>query len=120
MLTSDELATLRAEMLDLMPDTCVIQRPATTVGSAGFAAKTYSAVGTAACRLDPLKKQLDKEVLAMQETTAYYRQLTVPYDTDLRAEDKVVIGGRTYEVRQLDDDHSLRAVRRAVVVKTEV
>lgn len=120
MLNDAELAALRADMLDLMPDSCVIQRPTATVGSAGFAAKTYSAVGTTACRLDPLKKQLDKEVIAMQETTAYYRQLTVPYDTDLRAEDKVVIGTRSYEVRQLDDDHSLRAVRRAVVVETEV
>lgn len=120
MLSDAELAALRQDMLDLMPDSCVIQRPTETVGSAGFPSRTYNAVGTVVCRLDPLKRQATQEVIALQEALTYYRQLTVPYDTDLRAEDKVVIGTRSYEVRQLDDDHSLRAVRRAVVVETEV
>jgi hypothetical protein len=44
--------------------------------------------------------------------------LTVPYDANIAQGDKVTVGGRTYDVRTVADDHSLRAVRRAILVTT--
>ena len=119
LLSATELTALRAEMTGLMPGTCVIQRFTATVGSAGFAAKAYAAVGTAICRVDPLKNRNNASVTANQSAISFYRQLTVPWNTDLRADDHVVIGAREYAVDSLDDDHDARAVLRAVLVEVD-
>lgn len=115
MLTPSELAALRADIAETMPSTCVISRGTSTTDAAGFSSKASAPVGTAICRLDPLNRMGTKEVVALRETLAIYRQLTVPHDADLRVNDRVTVAGREYEVIQLDDDHSLRAVRRAVL-----
>ncbi len=122
MLPAAELAQLRTDVLELMPDTAVISR-----GSAGTAEThgynstvTYAAIGTASARLDPLSRgNQNNDVIASHEAAADFRQLTVPYSTDIARGDRVVIGGRTSDIRSLDDDHSLRAVRRAVLVVTK-
>ena len=117
MLTPDELAALRDDMAALMPETCVISRATETTDSAGFVTRTHAPVGTAICRLDPAGRVGTRDVIALRETLAMYRQLTVPHVTDIRAGDRVTVAGRDYEIIQLDDDHSLRAVRRATIVE---
>lgn len=119
LLSATELTALRAEMTGLMPGTCVIQRFTATVGSAGFAAKAYAAVGTAICRVDPKSSEGRAGVVASQDALKIFRQLTVPWNTDLRADDRVVYDDRTYSVVRLDDDHALNAVVRAEIVKVD-
>jgi SPP1 family predicted phage head-tail adaptor len=120
MLPDHELDAIRTEIEALMlPDTAVISRAsygtAETHGYGGTA--TWAAVGTVAARIDPMR-QTGAEELASREASADYRQLTVPHDASIAQGDVVTIGGREYEIRTLDDDHSLRAVRRAVIVRT--
>ena len=119
MMTDAELSQLRSDVLDLLPDTVVIQRHSHgTVDAYGYGGTvTTSAVGTVVARVDPYK-QSGPQVVGARETDTNYRQLTVPYGTDIAAGDEVVYGGRTYQIRALDDDHALRAVRRAVMVVT--
>lgn len=123
MLPDHELDAIRTEIERLtLPDTAVISRAsygtAETHGYGGSVA--WAAVGTASARLDPVKRDNTRnEDLAAREASSDYRLLTVPYNADIAQGDRVTIGGREYEIRTLDDDHSLRAVRRAVLVVTK-
>ena len=117
MLSDRELAALRADVLGLLPDTCVIQRATTTTNSAGAWTETYSAAGTVVCRLDPFKMATGEQVIAAQERGRAWYQLSVPWDADLRDGDRVTVSSVTYELVQVHDDHSHRLVRRAIVSK---
>ena len=121
LLSAAELTALRADVLGLLPGTAIISRLTTSVGTAGFPARTYAAVGTAVCRLDPVaNRSAGGGIVASQDALAYYRTLTVPYNTDLRANDRVTIDTRVYSVTRLDDDHDARIVRRAEMVKADL
>lgn len=119
MLTDAELAQLRSDVLDLLPGSVVVQRRSSgTADAYGYGGSvSYAAVGTVAARVDPMSTSA-REVIGARDTDTEFRQLTVPYGADIAAGDRVVFDGRTYEIRTLSDDHSLRAVRRAVLVVT--
>jgi head-tail adaptor len=117
-LPDDELAQFRADILDALPDTGVIQAVTRTSDGAGGWSESWSAVsgGTVACRLDPLKgSTVQAGVIAGQESLTLRYQVTVPYDAPLDADRRLVVNERTYEVVQLSDEHSWRFVRRAIV-----
>lgn len=121
-LTETELADLRSDITALLPDTCTIQQP-TATNSGGLWSETWSDVATVACRFDPfnpkdsgedVSDQLDREAVL-----SVYR-LTVPYNADLQEGYRVAHGGTQYfQVVQVSDIHSDRAVRRAVVVRIQ-
>lgn len=119
MLTDAELAQLRSDVLGLLPGSVVVQRISRgTADAYGYGGSvSYAAVGTVAARVDPMSTSA-REVIGARDTDTEFRQLTVPYGADIAAGDRVVFDGRTYEIRSLSDDHSLRAVRRAVLVVT--
>lgn len=117
MLSADELADLRAEVLGLLPDQAVILRPEGTVTASGAWSETYSAAGTVAARIDPFKMTQGDRVIAAQERGRAWYQLSVPWDADLRDGDRVTVSSVTYELVQVHDDHSQRLVRRAIVSK---
>jgi head-tail adaptor len=120
LLTDDELADLRSDILDTLPDTCTIQRSTNTADSYGFADDSWANSSTGVrCRLDPDHRRNSENTAGEKESTRVFRILTVQYDADLRAGDRVVVGSNTYEVVELDDDHSLRAVRRARVARLD-
>jgi hypothetical protein len=122
MLPDHELDAIRTEIEALiLRDSAVIwlssYGTAETHGYGGSA--TWAAVGTVVARIDPLKRDNSRdEDIAAREAGVDYRQLTVPHDATIAQGDMVTIGGREYEIRTLNDDHSLRAVRRAVIVRT--
>lgn len=120
LLSAAELTALRADVLGLLPGTAIISRLTTSVGTAGFPARTYAAVGTAVCRLDPMAVKGQPGITASQDALSYYRQLSIPWSTDIRANDHVTIGTREYAIDSLDDDHDARIVRRAVLVELDV
>ena len=117
MLSADERADLRAEVLGLLPDQAVILRPEGTVTASGAWSETYSAAGTVAARIDPFKMTQGDRVIAAQERGRAWYQLSVPWDADLRDGDRVTVSSVTYELVQVHDDHSQRLVRRAIVSK---
>ncbi len=111
LLTARELAQLRADLSELLPDTCTILRP-TTGNTNGYVSKTFgTAVASTACRIDP-NGGGGREVIAAREgnTTDYI--LTLEYNADVEDTDRIVISGTTYSVTQLFDNHSLNGVKR--------
>lgn len=123
-----ELAAIRSDLNNLMDQSAVIYRETeTNVG--GFVETSEAIAGTASCLLAKANRQMMPENLDMgwtnritgagREAEMNFYILTVPYDTDLRPDDKVSIGGDSYAVRAMWDDHSLRASRRALVAKVD-
>lgn len=118
------LANMRADVANLMPDTCVIKSPTYSTDPAyGWGTATFSPVasGTVACRLDPLGNQTTTQYAIAEgvDSTRKRYRLTVPYDAPLAASYRVEINNTEYEVAQLDDDHSGRVLRRAIVMERE-
>ena len=125
MLTSDELAIFRENITDMLPDTCIILRNTLAApDSRGFSDPSHVAVGTIICRVDPFNKQRDSNLLGTEfgsfrvANRAWYN-LVLKHDADIQNADNVQINGNVYEVLRLLDDHSLRIVKRALIVELE-
>lgn len=118
-LPADQLAQMRADVEQMLPDVAIISAGTATVDSAGFPVEAYVPVtgGTVACRIDPLRSR----ALALaerigRETLTDMYQLTVPYDAPLTEINlRVETGGRVYNVVQMDSFHSLNVSRRGIV-----
>lgn len=119
MLTDAELAQLRSDIGELLPDTCQIQRVTTTTDAHGNWGEAWSTVGTVACRLDPFFRMASPNPVAAQEKMRNSYRLTVAWDADLRDGDRVLVDGDVYELVELHDDHSLRAARWGMVTKLQ-
>lgn len=116
LLTEGELVILRSQVLGLLPGTAVIMRASETTDSYGNVAASWAAVGTVAARIDPYR-MTGQDVRAGQEAGASYYQLTLPYDAGITDGDRVVIGGVTYELKQMTQDHSARLFQRSLAVR---
>lgn len=119
MLTARELAQLRADILETLPDTCQIQRVTLVADAHGNTSEVWATVATVACRLDPFFRMASPNPVAAQEKMRNSYRLTVPYDADLRDGDRVLVDGDVYELVELHDDHSLHAVRWGMVIKLQ-
>ncbi|MCC6614218.1 MAG: head-tail adaptor protein [Anaerolineae bacterium] len=119
MLSSSELAQLRADLEELLPDTCTIQADGGSVDSAGHVTPSWSNTATGvACRLDPFTVRSDSRgVIAQQERTRTYYTLTLPYNTTIEYGNRVIFGSLTLEIVQLFTTHSLHGVVRALVAE---
>lgn len=120
-LTNAQLARFRADVLKMLPDTAVIEAYTRASDGAGGWSETWAPVtgGTVAARLDPLTTRNSQAIESGQEVLVSQRQLTLPYDAPIDDESRVVIHGETYDVVTLDEDHSWRVSRRAVVTKRD-
>ena len=118
MITTNELAQLRANADDWLPDTCTIQTATESVDATGGGsiawANTYTSV---ACRLAPLTGQEAVRNYALEGQSTW--RLSVKYDQALTVENRVVFDSDTYEVKYVEDDHSNRTLRRAILVRVD-
>ncbi len=114
MLTTTELAQMRADLLQMLPDTCVIYSATQAVDAQGAISKTWAASGTAACRLDaPRNVSQDGMQISGAALQAFRRYtLTLPYDTTIVEGQRVVHGGETYTATNVDTDKSWPVSRR--------
>jgi hypothetical protein len=120
MLSQAELDALRADIETLtLPGTAIIQRATEANDGYGEAVKTWAAVGTVVCRIDPIGSMRTSggNLIALQEKGKAYYQFSTIWDADMNDGDRVVSGGLTYELIQLHENHDLRAVKRAILVR---
>jgi hypothetical protein len=117
-LTAAELAAIRSDVNNLLPDTCEIQEMVVSSNDVGEPSRTYSARGTAiACRLDPeIQANSAFEYLGgfadTVKSTGNFR-LTLKHDQTIEITDRVVCNGVTYEVIAVDPGKSWKASTRA-------
>jgi hypothetical protein len=117
-LSAAELAQMRADVVNMLPDTCDIQAKTEASDGAGGVTYTWSAVtdgAGVACRVDPLSGRDELAVEISRETLAEAMRLTVAWDAPLDAGERVLIGGVAWEILSKDVAHSWRVSRRAVI-----
>lgn len=111
-LTARELAAMRADIEDLLPDTCDILSVAYTADSeGGFAEAWGTATANVKCRID---FRSGTERLSGGAIQPYSKAvLSVPYNTTLSLTNRVKSGGYTWAIVSLNEGQSWQAVKRA-------
>lgn len=106
---------------NLLPDTCTIYPMSNTGTSSGSwgnirgSARTYGGNAAIPCRLDPTRQYRDQAIFDQEITVTDYF-LNLPYDCTIQIDDEVVHNGITYQIKKLNDDHTLNGVKIAYVV----
>lgn len=116
MLTTSDLAFVRAETAFVLDTSTVIERPATTPDAAGFAGEAWAAAGTVLGRLVRVALQTGAELAGREQGRAAYT-LLLPQDADLRDGDRVAVAGARYDVQQVHRAASGRTFVRATVIE---
>ena len=101
LLTSADLAHMRAMQLAALPDTCTIQRPTVTTTPTGGTTTTYGAVATRVpFRLSSpfMSMRAAEGVTAERVSQTATFIATFETGTDVRPADRIVFGARTLEV----------------------
>jgi len=119
-LTAAELTAIRADVEDLLPDTCTLQYMTEARNEIGEAVKTYTNRGTAIkCRLDPIP-EIGWEVLGgFMDVVKYTGKfiLTLMHDQAVALNDRAIIDGEIFEVDHMDPEKSYRASVTCIVEK---
>lgn len=98
MLSTPEIAALRAQQTLAMPDTVTIQRPTRVEDGAGGVTDTWATVATVKGRLSvDMRQGREGQAGGRQTALAYYR-VTLPAGTDVRVKDRLLVASRTFEV----------------------
>jgi SPP1 family predicted phage head-tail adaptor len=95
-ISAAELAAMRAELETLLPDTCVISHGSLTPNGSGEFTTTWTASGTVACRIDPIKAGEGLNGGAVQPYSTF--RVTLPYSATVTHDDHLTIGGTVYEI----------------------
>lgn len=114
-LSSSELASMRADLELLMPDTCNVITPTYTPdGYGGVTITLGTTAASVACRMD---HKVGREKLTGGAIVEYQgNMLTLPYDTVVTTADRVEYGGAVYSVLSVSEG-SWKACLRVTVEK---
>jgi head-tail adaptor len=111
------LSISQAQAARYLPEVGQVQRPTTTRNRYGEEVRSWANVGgTVPCRIGPMTRR-DQDEYAGRYADLNASVMTLPADTDIRARDRVVVAGRTFEVEQDNGPHSYDITRRVVVVE---
>lgn len=112
LLTAAELAQLRSDLNDLLPDTCTILRPSFTNNYGDSDVTWGTATASAPCRFDPDTSRKDIETIGGRDNGIARYIVTLQYNATVFDGDRLGFGGKTYQITELHGEHSARAVKR--------
>ena len=101
MLTDTELSGMRATALDSLPGTAVIETQAYVSDGGGGGSQSWSASGTLACRIAPLRGD-ERETADRIAPYADY-VITLPFDAGVDTDSRLLIDGDIYDVAAVRD-----------------
>ncbi len=113
MLTASELTAMRAVVNTSLAGTAIIERGTLTSDSGGGYTEGWSSAGTVSCRIAPLGGMED--VTGSRISADADWMLTVPFDTSITENDRVVSAGGTFTVRAVRTPRTFELSRRAEV-----
>jgi hypothetical protein len=117
-LTATELAQIRADVADLLPDTggAILSTVRVSDGAGGWTETDGTVTSGLAYRLDPVRGAQTVSGGALQSFHTF--MLTLPYDVTLTAEHRFrASDGQTYDVVSVDSGKSWDVATRAQVEK---
>jgi len=119
MLSTAEVAAMQATQAAALPATCSIQRASLTPdGAGGWTAAWATLASGVACRLSAVSTPTERVVAQKYEGRTLW-QLTLPASTDIRHEDRVIIGSASYEVVGIQSGGAWETARRVLLVQVE-
>lgn len=122
-LSDAELAMMRADVAGMLPDTCTLEVfGATTRDATGAYTEGWTTVASnVPCRLDPIPQRsvTGMELAAAKEVVQSLFQLTVPYNTAITVDQRVVIDSVAYQIKTLHAVHSWNVDKRATVTRID-
>lgn len=119
MLTSSELAALRATLDASLPDSGTIYAKSWASDGEGGGTVSLTVAGTAACRVSPISQSGIEAALNGRLTTSTQHVITFSAETTVTTDDQVASGGETYEVVAVVAPRSWEISRRVYAVRTE-
>jgi len=116
-ITAAELTQMRADVQELMPDTCNLLTVTNTPDGYGGVTQAWgTATADVICRLDNASNTTYGEQLVANGIQPFSRWvLSVPHGTSMTDEMQVEIGADLYNVTMVDVDKSWPVVERAVL-----
>lgn len=119
LLTEAMLTQMRAQVSRMLPGSWIIQQIANVPDGKGHTVPGTVAIGTVACRIDPMNTRTQIEVVAAAEGQEIQYQATWPYNAPISEGEQGLYQGEVYQVRQLWDKHSNNVSTRGRVAKVE-
>lgn len=119
MLSADQLAAMKATINASFPDSATIQRPSNVSDGAGGWTSAVSTTGPHSCRVDPAGSTANEYMTVDEIFSSSAHIITFPAGTDVRAQDRIVVGARTFEVRGVLSPAAWELSRRAVCLEIE-
>ena len=116
LVSSLDLAEMRADQTAGLPDTCTVLRGTVTATGSGGGSVTWGTVyANEPCRFYFRWWEVNREddSYAAREASYQRHAVRVRYDLDIREADRVVFNSRTYEVDLVALDQSWRTVKSA-------
>ncbi len=98
MLTTSEISAMRAAVAESLTVSAQIQRKTLATDSAGGYTESWSVQATVNCRIAPAGTSPSERVIAERVSAVAPWMITLPASTDVRPDDRIVAGGRVYQV----------------------
>lgn len=120
MIDTAMLAAMREAISDLLPDTCdILTVTRTADGYGGMTESIGTASAGVSCRLDAqLYAGMTDEMVKAERLLPYNRyMLSLPYDTTITTDNRVLHNSITYAVTGVNVSQSWNAVKRVSVEK---
>lgn len=121
LLRTGEITSMRSVQALAMGDSGIINRLALSQNSIGETVESWTASGTASCRLSSLSASDVPRVAALRpqvQLNSAWR-LTWAHGTDVRPGDKVTINSQTYDVIDVDNSGAWHTAVRCYVQHRE-
>lgn len=119
MLTTSEIALMRTTIEDALPGTAVIHTSTLASDGQGGWIPTYSASGTVVARLSPEGLRGEEPELAGRISEVRHLVLTIPAETTVSVDDRIVYDGETFDVVEVRDRTPWELSRRVRVVEVD-
>jgi SPP1 family predicted phage head-tail adaptor len=101
MLSASEVARMRTVAEQALPGTAIIQGGSLTSDGGGGWTEGFTAAGTVACRVAPISGSEREEGERISADSQYV--LTLPAETAVETDDRIVVAGVTYNVTAVRD-----------------
>lgn len=116
MVTAGELAAMQAVQRTTLAEACVVVRRALASDGAGGQTVTETETSTICRLISSTNTPADRQVAGSVQEQVLWR-ITLPAGTDVRKDDAIRIGSRTFEVRGIYGPHTLTTALVCVCVE---
>lgn len=110
MLSTRDIADMRTDAAEAMPETAVLQRVVRTADGQGGYTQAWTAAGTVSCRRAPHTQRIESIGARFAADSDWV--IVLPAGTGARAGDRLTISGTTYSAQGVEAPRSVQIVER--------